>query len=357
MWLVVLVVAGRSPAGAQPAPTWRFSAKMDAAVSRLIVLGDGDVLAAGGLKGTATFGARTLESKDETVWLARFDATGAVKWAITLPSDKYRSQYLGALSIAKDQSILVDVLRLGEETPKLRRFTLKPDGTPKQPPTITIAEQRAIASAILPNGDSLVAVDPSKAAKPDPCKGARLQRLPTTGKPAWSTCNDKVDTGALNLIALAPDDGRSASCAYGWVASFSATGKRVWQATHPQELWCEHLALFDRGDVIATYDGPPTQTVVSWNAKGTASWTTKCTDLLSTAGNCFFSHLALDHDDVVVSARNKDKDAIIILDGKTGRANKTYPMKEFVSTFAITDTLIVFGSNTPSTTSIGVIAR
>jgi hypothetical protein len=343
--IIALLLSACGVADAEPkaASKWRFEVK-GAAVSYSVVAPDGDVIVAGGIKGSAKFGSQALQSDDDGVWVARLASSGGLKWVnlVDPTTKKYVQQYVSSLSVAADGSVRVGVHR--REAPYLRRVTITADGA-TQTVDALVPETKIMTSSGFVNGDALVSAEPGPK---DKCKGAMLQRLAPGGKRVWSTCT-KVEVGALHRTSVLAD-GRSALCANEWIGEFSTKGKRAWEAKHPDERWCQSIALFESGDVVAVFDEAPTTTAMLWKANGKLGWTKKCTDLVKGSGSCLLDGLAVRGTDAILTVRNGPTTLIAVLDGKTGAVKKTYPLEIDASIRPVTatDSAIIFGTISPS---------
>jgi len=321
--VALLSVLEMSEADARPGKgvsKWQFVVK-DAAITYMVAAPDGDLIAAGPIKGSNTFGTKTLQSEYDGVWVARIGSSGTSKWAVLVdpPTKKYVQQYPSSLSVAPDGSVRVSVRR--REAPYLRHVTISADGA-RQTVDALVADSRTMDSSSFANGDVLVSAEPGGK---DKCKGGMLQRLALGGKRVWAICN-QVEVGTLHRTSVLAD-GRSALCANEWIGEFSTKGKRAWEAKHPDERWCQSIALLDSGDVVAVFDESATNTARLWKANGKLGWTKKCTELVKkSSGNCLLEGLTVSGEDVVLTVRDWTNSLIVVLDGRTGAMKKAYPL-------------------------------
>lgn len=332
---------------------WQFVVK-DAAITYMVAAPDGDLIAAGPIKGSDTFGSKTLQSEDDGVWVARIGSNGTSKWAVLVdpPTKKHVQQYPSSLSVAPDGSVRVSVRR--REAPYLRHITISADGA-TQTVDALVADSRTMASSSFANGDVLVSAEPGGK---DKCKGGMLQRVALGGKRVWAICN-KVEVGTLHQTSVLAD-GRSALCANEWIGEFSTKGKRAWEAKHPDDRWCQSITMLDNGDVVAVFDESTTNTAILWKANGKLGWTKKCTDLVKrSSGNCLLEAITVSGGDVLLTVRDMTNSLVAVLDGKTGAMKKAYPLgiDAGLGPLVATDASIAIGTITPSTMTIESLER
>lgn len=318
--------------------------------SHLVIAPDGDVIVTGPITGAKVIGSKTLESKVKGVWIARFSASGTVKWASLIDrGTSTTQQYTSSLSVAADGRIRVAVTQ--DEAPYLRRVTISADGATQTVDALA-AETKTLGTSLFPDGDVLASQEPG--AK-DKCKGVMIRRLAPGGKRVWSTCADKLESSAGQRSSTLAD-GRSATCANEWIVGFSAKGKRAWEAKHPDERWCQSIVLLPTGEAAAVFDEGPTMTLSLWK-NGKRAWTKKCTELQAGSGSCLLDALAVRGNDLVVSAKNGDKTLVAVLD-KTGAVKTTYPIgAAAIKAVAAADSTIAYTTASQTGSTIETLER
>ena len=322
---------------AKPA-SWTLKADDEGAtVRRLAIASDGDIIAAGELRQKLELGKTTVEIEGDGVWIARLSPTGEIRWARGVTS-KREQPYVADLALAKDGSIVVDVI--AKTSPRFARLVIAADGSKDD--TRLVVDAELASSEILPDG----AVVMGKIGAKDPCVGSTfpIHGLAATGSVTWSTCSDRAAKPALasGMRYLAADrEQRVALCgsflgdAPAWggtkapatptgthavVAAFTADGKHRWSqyVTSSDRDTCEGLVVTDAGVVVAVVNSLPAMSVIGWKADGARSWSKACSELAPGDRGCNITAVATHGDEVVVAAQNGGRTTFSRIDAAGG---------------------------------------